>query len=112
MRIDPLSPHRAILAELGQRLTRVRKSRRLSQQALSEQAGVGVATLRRIEDGSDAQLGSWLKILKALGMESSIDSLLPETFRSPVAEVLSAKRRKRRRDQPLCGDFTWGDERP
>ena len=111
MKIDPLTPHRAMLTELGSRLARLRKSQGLSQAALAKQAGLGVATLRRIEDGRDAQLGSWLKLLKALGQEASIDGLLPETVRSPVAEVLPRKRRSSGGGQSTDAGFTWGDER-
>ena len=95
-----------MLVELGERLARLRKQRGLTQEALATEAGLGVATLRRIEDGSDGKLGSWLRLLKALDMAASIDGLLPEDLRSPMAEVRRPRRRK-------AGDtdFVWGDER-
>lgn len=106
MKLDHLTPNAAMLAELGDRLARVRKQRGLTQEALAAEAGVGVATLRRIEDGSDGKLGSWLRLLKALDLAASIDALLPEDLRSPMAE---ARRRGRRRSGGA--DFVWGDER-
>lgn len=109
MNIDRLTPDEAILEELGSRLARTRKRQGHSQEALATQAGIGVATLRRIEDGRDSQLGSWLKILKALGMEGSIEGLLPESVASPRAEVLSGKRRRRNKRSSKA--FEWGDER-
>ncbi len=109
MKIDTLTPNNSILKELGKRLSRVRKQQHFSQDRLAEQAGIGVATLRRIEDGQDSQLGSWLKILKALQLTSSIDSLLPETFNSPMAEVLAEKGARYKRSSPAEAS-TWEDE--
>ena len=111
MRIDPLTPAPAALAELGRRLASIRKQRGLTQHALAELAGVGVATLRRIEDGRDARLGSWLGLLQALELSTSIDALLPEDHRSPLAEARAAGRAPRRRGPREPTEFVWGDER-
>ncbi|MEE9394118.1 MAG: helix-turn-helix transcriptional regulator [Planctomycetota bacterium] len=111
MKIDELISDDAVLKELGERLKRLRKSRKYTQEGLAKDAGIGVATLRRIEDGNDGQLGSWLKIFKALGMAASIDGLLPESISSPMAEVL-ASQKKRRRHDPQSGGLIWGDEKP
>ena len=117
MKIDRLTPTATILIELGQRLARVRTQQGRSQEELATAAGIGIATLRRIEDGRDGKLGSWLRLLLALQMEGAIDQLLPADFRSPMAEVQGAKgRRARRRPRqpPTTGSpsFVWGDERP
>ncbi len=117
MRIDRLTPTTTILRELGQRLANVRKQQGLSQENLAAAAGVGVATLRRIEDGKDGKLGSWLRLLLALQMEGAVDGLLPEDFRSPLAEVKGRRQRAPksgppRGDQDPDGGFVWGDERP
>lgn len=87
MEITTLVPDKEILNELGRRLKKLRKQRKLNQDELALAAGIGVATLRRIEDGQDSQLGSWIKLMKALDLLDAIDSLLPENFRSPMAEA-------------------------
>ena len=110
MQIDELTPDSAILTELGERLARVRKRQGHTQEALAKQAGIGVATLRRIEDGNDSQLGSWLKLLKALGMQATIEGLLPETFHSPMEEVKLGKQRTGRAGKKSPKRFEWGDE--
>jgi len=114
MKIDVLTPDTVILQELGARLAKIRKAQGYSQDKLATEAGLGVATLRRVEDGQDAQLGSWLKLLKALGMVAAIDALLPEHYQSPMAEALSAKKRaKAGGELPVKGDrVVWGDETP
>lgn len=110
MKIQTLTPEKQILEELGRRLAIVRKQQRLSQTRLAEEAGIGVATLRRIEAGQDSQMESWLKLLKALRMTAAIDALLPERFDSPMAEVLSQTRRRQRKAADKAQPV-WGDER-
>lgn len=113
MKIDYLTPDQTILNELGQRLARVRKQQGMSQTKLAEEAGLGVATLRRIEGGQSGQMNSWLKIMKALRMASSIDALLPESFDSPRAQVLSGKTRSGKKsgsDASIDSAIKWGDQ--
>jgi transcriptional regulator with XRE-family HTH domain len=105
MKITDTTPQHAALKELGKRLAQVRKQRGFTQVELARQAGVGVATLRRVEDGQDAQISSWLKLLDTLGLTQSIEQLLPESISSPMAEV---KRSKRRVVSANKGG--WGDE--
>lgn len=109
MQINQLSPETEILKELARRLARVRKVRGYSQTRLAQEAGIGVATLRRIEGGQDSQLATWLKLLKALNMASAIDGMLPENFKSPMAEVHAASSGKRKKSA-LSSGVVWGDE--
>ena len=118
MKITNLTPDNHILSEFGQLLARIRKQQRLSQTALAEQAGIGVATLRRIENGTDSQLGSWVKLLKALDMDATLDALLPEEFNSPMAETLRERQAKykvgseanRKQSTLSSTSIVWGDE--
>lgn len=110
MKINDLTPEPEILKELGERLARVRKQQRMTQTDLAAAAGIGVATLRRIEGGQDSQLESWLKLLKALNMTPAIDGLLPENFRSPMAEAKIKSKRRKINMAPSKGKFTWADE--
>ncbi|MFO1076593.1 MAG: helix-turn-helix transcriptional regulator [Planctomycetota bacterium] len=121
MKIDRLTPSSVVLSELGRRLAMVRKQQGLSQEQLAAAAGVGVATLRRIEDGRDSTLGSWVRLLVALQMDGAIDGLLPEELRSPLAEVKGRRRRAPKPgpstgggggDDRERGGFVWGDQRP
>lgn len=107
MKIDSQTPAETSLTELGRRLAVVRKQQGLNQDELATKAGLGVATVRRIEDGRDAQLGSWLKLLRVLNMSHSIDALLPESLKSPMAEV---KTRRKRAARSASGKTLWGDE--
>ena len=118
MNIDHITPDQVILSELGQRLARVRKQQGLSQTVLAQEAGLGVATLRRIESGKSGQMESWLKIMKALRMTASVDAFLPEKFDSPRAQVISGKVRRSKPDkdkqssenQVAEAPIKWGDQ--
>ncbi len=109
MKITKITPETEILKELAERLAKIRKAQGYSQTELAKEAGIGVATLRRIESGQDCQIASWLKLLKALDMVPAIDTLLPETFNSPMVEALAGKSRKRKNLSSLSG-IVWGDD--
>lgn len=108
MKIDDLTPEPTILDELGRRLAQIRKQHGLTQAELADEAGIGIATLRRIEGGQDSQVESWLKLLKALGLAYAIDALLPENYASPMAEARTSAARKPK-GSPSSG-IVWGDE--
>jgi transcriptional regulator with XRE-family HTH domain len=108
MKIDKLTPESEVLAVYGQRLARIRKQRGLTQDRLAAAAGVGVATLRRLESGQDAQIGTWIRLLKALEMDSILNGFLPERYDSPMTEVLGQRKRAARRATE--GQMRWGDE--
>lgn len=109
MNIDHLTPHEQTLSELGTRLARVRKQHGYAQKKLARAAGIGVATLKRMEAGHGGQLGSWIKVAQALHMAESINTLMPEHFDSPMAEVLATKKR-RRKNRTATPGTVWGDE--
>lgn len=109
MEINTLVPDKEILHELGRRLKKLRKQRKLNQDELATAAGIGVATLRRIEDGQDSQLGSWIKLMKALDMIEAIDGLLPENYKSPMAEAAELGKAIRRK-KPADDESLWRDE--
>ena len=107
-KITKHTPETEIFKELAKRLVKIRKAKCYTQTELANEAGLGVATLRRIESGQDCNLGTWFKLLKTLEMTYVINQMLPETFDSPMAEVLAGKPRKRK-GTSIVG-FKWGDE--
>lgn len=116
MHLTELHTVEARLEELGRRIERHRLERNWTQQELAERAGVGRATVQRLERGDDVQTSSWIKLLDALDLLDDVDAALPERVASPVAELERQQRVRRRaraakppadRDAP----WTWGDER-
>jgi transcriptional regulator with XRE-family HTH domain len=108
MQIDSLTPNAAVLEELGRRLRNVREQRRISRDDLALQAGIGSATLERMESGSPGQMTSWIRVLMTLNMEAGLNGLLPENYASPLQEVIG--RRKRPQASKGSGKKRWGDE--
>jgi transcriptional regulator with XRE-family HTH domain len=97
MRFDELLTDDAVLAELGRRLRRYRLGRNLTQDQLAELAGIGRATLQRIERGQSAQSTALVKLLRALGLQADLEALLPEDVEFPIAELERRRRGKGRR---------------
>ncbi len=85
-----------ILAEIGRRLRRYRLQQNLAQAELARDAGVGTRTVRNVEGGSDTQLLTLLRILRALGRLDALDAFLPRPGVSPM-ELLRSGGRERRR---------------
>ena len=74
----------AILAELGARLSSMRLSRNLTQAQLAKDAGVSKRTVERMEAGESAQLTSFIRILRTLGLLGGLDSFLPPPQPTPM----------------------------
>jgi transcriptional regulator with XRE-family HTH domain len=106
MKITETTPHSTALKEFGRRLVLLRKRQGFSQTSIAEKAGLGVATVHRIEAGQDAQFSSWLKLFKVLGITSQLDVLLPEEILSPLAE---AKKQRKQFKGATKGKRVWGD---
>lgn len=109
MKITKLTPDRVILRELGKRLAHLRKQHGYNQTDFSQEAGIGVATLRRIESGKDSQMESWLKILKVLDVTGNIDQIIPPITLSPMEEATG--KRGQRKSKPRRAKIEWGDEK-
>ena len=96
MRITKNSTDLAVLSELGERLSRSRLGRNMTQAELADEAGVSKRTIERMEKGESVQLTSFVRILRALDLADKIDVLIPEPSLSPMAQ-LERKGKARRR---------------
>src|ERR1700744_5362739 len=77
---------RALQEQLGSRLRALRLNRNESQEALALRAGVGKATLQRLEEGRSGTIVTLLRVLRALGLDD-LDGLVPEVGKGPLAEA-------------------------
>jgi transcriptional regulator with XRE-family HTH domain len=121
MKITERLTDEAVLAELGERLSRTRLERNLTQRELAAEAGVERKAIQRIEAGDSVTLVSLIRVLRAMGLLEALDGLVPEPTPSPV-ELLALQGRRRRRAsgeraRPVArgerpGRWRWGDERP
>ena len=103
----------AVLAELGERLSATRLAYNLTQAQLARDAGVSKRTVERLEAGESAQLTSFLRVLRALGLLGRLDQLLPPAQPEPM-ELLrrdgKTPRRATRRSPTSAGAWTWSEE--
>jgi len=93
----------------------MRLNRNLKQDELASEAGVGRATLQRLEDGEAVTVPTLVRVLRALGQLERLDQVLPEEPDSPIEELERSGRTRRRaatRREPerQPGPWRWGDD--
>ena len=74
----------AILKKIGTRMKARRISRRLKQQELAKESGVGVSTIAKIESGQSVAFSLLISIMRTLGLLENLDLLIPEQKISPM----------------------------
>jgi len=115
MKITEQNTDLAILAELAERLSATRLRENLTQAELAAQAGVSKRTIERMEKGESVQLTNFIRVLRALDLAGKLDSLVPEPGLSPIAQLESKGRERRRasssrkREEDSGETWTWGE---
>jgi transcriptional regulator with XRE-family HTH domain len=73
----PIFPQeQRLLSDLAERLKLARKRRRLSSAVVAQRAGISRTSLHKVETGDPgATLGTYLRVLAALGLEGDINAL-------------------------------------
>lgn len=85
------------LAALGNGLRQARIDRQFEQHTLAERAGISVGALRKLELGRGSTLETFVRVLKALDLESRLDLLLPTPSVSPLALLRARTKGERQR---------------
>lgn len=103
-----------IVADLGDRLRRLRLASNVTQADLAHKAGVGTRTLARLEAGEGGTIDSLVRVISALGLGSHLEALLPDPQIRPMERVQQRGRERLRastKDSPAPkGPFRWGDQ--
>jgi transcriptional regulator with XRE-family HTH domain len=118
MHFDELMTDAAVLAELGRRLAQHRLERNWTQADVAAAAGLGQATVQRVERGESVQMSSMIKLLRTLELLGAVDAAVPESITLPIAQLEREQRRTRRRASggrgpnapPPDTRWRWGDE--
>jgi len=92
----------AILSEIGHRIERLRLQRNQPLASLAEDAGVGTATLQRLESGRSVTLTTLIQVLRALNRLGDLDNLVPDVEVSPF-ELSRSRSRPRQRASGSSG---------
>lgn len=86
-----------IQAQLGDRIRQLRLRVDITQAALAGRAGVSARAVRSLENGEGSSLATLVRVLKALGAESSLDAIAPQPTISPMALLERGKAPQRAR---------------
>ena len=102
-----------IEAVLCKRLESIRLSRNITQAQLAEEAGVSPRTIGRLEKGQGVSVDTFIRIMIALGIQQSLEALLPDPTVRPIERVgIGAGERKRARPTQSSNErptWSWGD---
>lgn len=115
MKIERTLTDEAILTEVGERITRCRLERQLTQATLARQAGIAKRTLERVEAGETAQTNTIIRIFRVLDLLPNLDQMLPGSNPGPL-EVMRRKGKVRKRASAqqhrsaTNKPWTWGDD--
>jgi len=96
MDLKNLQGEEAVLEEMGKRIARHRLNQNMTQQQLAREAGVGVMTVHRLEQGQSIQVSNLIRVLRILGLSVGLDSLLPDVPVSPIQQARSRQKVKLR----------------
>jgi len=86
----------AVLERLGERLSRFRLDRNLTQADLAAEAGVHKNTVFRLEAGGSTQLKNLVRVLRVLGLLDRLDAIVPEPVPSPLRQLEELERQRKR----------------
>lgn len=92
-----------VLSELGRRLRRHRLNRNLTQVEVATLAGVSVGSVASVEAGSNTSLGIVVRLMRALGLVTRLDLMVPDPEVSPLQLAATEgveRQRARRRAGP------------
>ncbi len=116
MKISSTLTDGILLEVLGQRLAGIRLAKNLTQRQLAKEAGVGLRTVQRLEQGAAAShLSNFLRICRVLGLAENLELLVPEQAPSPL-DRLKLEGRKRQRatgdkaPQEDAKPWTWDEQ--
>jgi len=102
-----------IEAALCKRLESIRLSRNITQAQLAEEAGVSPRTIGRLEKGQGVSMDTFIRVMMALGIQQSLEALLPDPTVRPIERVgIGAGERKRARPTQSNVErltWSWGD---
>jgi putative transcriptional regulator len=107
----------AVMERLGERLSRFRLDRNLTQADLAAEAGVHKNTVFRLEAGGSTQLKNLVRVLRVLGLLDRLDAIVPEPVPSPLRQLEELERQRKRavskadnEGEPSASAWSWGDD--
>ena len=110
-----LASSKTIETILGKRIDEIRLKRNITQANLAHEAGVSRSTVTRLgREDKGISLDSFIRILKALHLESNLEKILPSSDLSPLEELKKKNKKTRQRARTKKTDqkkWTWEDNK-
>ena len=104
----------ASLREVGERLSKIRLSRNLTQASLAQDAGASVSSVKRLEAGENVSLDTFVRVLMALNLTGHLSAFLPDPEVRPIERVKrDGHERQRARGAAAvtkATDWAWGED--
>lgn len=102
------------LHDIGEKISKIRLSRNLSQDDLAKSSGVSLRTLTRLEAGENSSLETLLKIFNSLNLTEKLFSIFPDTNIRPIERVKMKGQERQRASSRVrtvkASQWAWGDE--
>ena len=81
--------------DLGEQIRTERLRKNMTMQVLATEAGISEQTLRSLEEGSGSRVETLIRVVRALGKTSWLDSFKPRVSISPM-QMLTGKQQRQR----------------
>ena len=95
---DSLVLHRQLLLQLGDRLRRLRKARKLTTVEMAERAGISRMTLASVEAGDPGpSMGTYLRVMGVLGCAADLAFLAGDMVHPAQPGTAAARSHRRAR---------------
>jgi transcriptional regulator with XRE-family HTH domain len=83
--------------ELGERIHATRKQQEMTQQDLADRANVSRSAIKYLEAGRGSTLATFVKVIRALGLDGSFDQTFAATSRISPLAIIQAKKKSGRK---------------
>ncbi|WP_323844627.1 transcriptional regulator [Microbulbifer magnicolonia] len=98
--MDSSERQQKVLAQLGEHFRRLRLARNVSQEALASESGVGLSTLKRLENGRGCNLLALVQLLAALRCEDQFEAFFAKLATDALEQESVAAEKRRRASSP------------
>ncbi|OGR88405.1 MAG: hypothetical protein A3J74_05560 [Elusimicrobia bacterium RIFCSPHIGHO2_02_FULL_57_9] len=95
--MNEVSTPEELAQTIGENIRSLRLQKNLTQQALATQAGVSLSALRHLESGQGANLGTLIRVVRALDKQEWLQTLAPRITINPLHMTPSLAARQRAR---------------
>lgn len=96
-RESPIASPQDLAADLGARLRELRLAQDYTQASVADKAGISLRALRELEAGRGSTVLTLVRVLKALGAEQGLQTLVPRPTVRPMALLQRPRGRARGR---------------